>query len=243
MLGHRDRTALLRRTSRSLLVAWLHIPGTLESHAKVVVDEGTDDYAPPPCVVESQCPAPDEAGRRREPGPSARSTDSRKREVSWRGGRVALCPPGPWNWQRMGGTSVLVRTRKGAFVLTSGEGCREWKVDGPRRPLSGDRATFRLFYLGAVIRVGWRRRIRGTGWAIPASSGGSAGWRTLSWSSQDSWPPFSSTSPCKSRNAASEPAESAVMRSSPCRASRPLGRIRSHSRSGRRTTSLAPGSC
>ena len=31
----------------------------------------------------------------------------------------------------MAGVRVLVGTRKGAFVLTSDEGRRDWKVDGP----------------------------------------------------------------------------------------------------------------
>ena len=34
----------------------------------------------------------------------------------------------------MGGTRVLVGTRKGAFVLTSDEGRTDWKVDGPHFP-------------------------------------------------------------------------------------------------------------
>ncbi len=38
----------------------------------------------------------------------------------------------------MGGTRVLVGTRKGAFVLTSDEARTDWKVDGPHFPGMGD---------------------------------------------------------------------------------------------------------
>jgi len=34
----------------------------------------------------------------------------------------------------MGGTRVLVGTRKGAFVLTSDEARTDWKVEGPHFP-------------------------------------------------------------------------------------------------------------
>ena len=74
----------------------------------------------------------------------------------------------------MGGTRVLVGTRKGAFVLTSDERRTEWKVDGPHFPgweiyhVTGSRLDPALVYVsqagGWFGQVVHRSRDGGTTW-------------------------------------------------------------------------------
>ena len=77
----------------------------------------------------------------------------------------------------MGGTRVLVGTRKGAFVLTSDEARTDWKVDGPHFP------GWEIYHLkGSPVNPDRIYASQSSGWfgqVIQRSDDGGASWETV----------------------------------------------------------------